>query len=408
MAKSPYGRAVAIEYEADKGYGLGKQVYRHSFGEKGGAVPRLVKNANGNLEMRGGAYGYKKMMGTEWIENPPSKKFRHERKASPRRFFKGSLRTMKKGAHRIVIGCPRDHAHKFVGGRCIGGTRAQSVLHPKRRKFARKPTARKGVSTKMAKKRRSKGKSRKSHKSRARAGTRKVYRPSLHRVKHGKRSGWGWKRRSRVLKHDYVMNPPRRRRGRRSFRSHKGRSVRRHRARRSSGSHRRFRRNPDYMGLATSLLIGGAVGAVALIATKWLVNITPWVKDQTPVMKSIALAVGGAAVGAVAYYLTKNTTLAVAAATVPVAVALVELIVGFVPAIGTASGLGDDEFVGADRFEEGDTVIGDDGEEYVAEADESDVGFEQNVAGFQNQIAGTPLIMERGANLAGTPLIMER
>lgn len=53
-----------------------------------------------------------------------------ERLAEPSEFHRKSFRTIKSGSHKVVVGCPR--AEMFVGRRCMGGTRAQSVLHPLR------------------------------------------------------------------------------------------------------------------------------------------------------------------------------------------------------------------------------------------------------------------------------------
>lgn len=61
-----------------------------------------------------------------------------ERKASPSKFRKGSLRTVVAGKHRIIVGCPKGSG-KFRG-RCPTGTRVQSILHPlcERSRFAKK------------------------------------------------------------------------------------------------------------------------------------------------------------------------------------------------------------------------------------------------------------------------------
>ncbi len=56
-------------------------------------------------------------------------RFLRERVRSPKAFAKGSLRTVTRGKHRVVIGCPvgkYDRKKK----RCRVGTRSQSVLHP--------------------------------------------------------------------------------------------------------------------------------------------------------------------------------------------------------------------------------------------------------------------------------------
>ena len=50
-----------------------------------------------------------------------------ERQASPKKFAKGSLRTIKRGKTLIVVGCPRG---KWDGKRCRVGTRAQTILRP--------------------------------------------------------------------------------------------------------------------------------------------------------------------------------------------------------------------------------------------------------------------------------------
>lgn len=61
----------------------------------------------------------------ESIQNPRPR-FRHERLRSPRKLY--HLRTIKRGKHRIIVGCPVP-VHK--GGRCPVGTIAQAVLHPR-------------------------------------------------------------------------------------------------------------------------------------------------------------------------------------------------------------------------------------------------------------------------------------
>lgn len=44
---------------------------------------------------------------------------------------KGSFRTVKRGATRIVVCCPRG---KWRGGRCTVGMRAQSILRKRRKR----------------------------------------------------------------------------------------------------------------------------------------------------------------------------------------------------------------------------------------------------------------------------------
>lgn len=58
---------------------------------------------------------------------PSRAMFCAERVAAPARFAAGSFRTVKVGAHRITVGCPRGHFH---GGRCAVGTQTQRILHP--------------------------------------------------------------------------------------------------------------------------------------------------------------------------------------------------------------------------------------------------------------------------------------
>lgn len=55
-------------------------------------------------------------------------KYCRQRLEEPSEFHKKSLRTIKSGEHKVVVGCPKKK--KFVGGRCAGGTRAQAILHP--------------------------------------------------------------------------------------------------------------------------------------------------------------------------------------------------------------------------------------------------------------------------------------
>ena len=66
-------------------------------------------------------------------------RFVRERLASPREFAPASFRTEKRGKHRIIVACPKGHFHDE---KCMVGTRAQAVLHPKselgkNRKFRR-------------------------------------------------------------------------------------------------------------------------------------------------------------------------------------------------------------------------------------------------------------------------------
>lgn len=55
-------------------------------------------------------------------------KYCRERLEEPEMFHKKSLRTIRSGKHKVIIGCPK--GRDFVGGRCKGGTRAQAILHP--------------------------------------------------------------------------------------------------------------------------------------------------------------------------------------------------------------------------------------------------------------------------------------
>lgn len=57
-------------------------------------------------------------------------KYCRERLAEPSEFHKKSLRTIKSGKHKVIVGCPK--TSKFIHGRCAGGTRAQALLHPLR------------------------------------------------------------------------------------------------------------------------------------------------------------------------------------------------------------------------------------------------------------------------------------
>ena len=67
---------------------------------------------------------------------PIEKKGRYirERLRSPEEFHKGTLRTVKVGDHRIIVGCPKRKDRKKVeiieGMRCPVGTEAQAILHP--------------------------------------------------------------------------------------------------------------------------------------------------------------------------------------------------------------------------------------------------------------------------------------
>lgn len=52
-----------------------------------------------------------------------------ERVENPKHFDRKSLRTIKRGKHKVIIGCPKGNwlpATKV----CIVGTRKQSILHP--------------------------------------------------------------------------------------------------------------------------------------------------------------------------------------------------------------------------------------------------------------------------------------
>jgi len=57
----------------------------------------------------------------------PLAHFCRERQVSPSKCAKGSTRTVKRGAARIVVCCPKG---KFRRGRCTVGMHAQSILRP--------------------------------------------------------------------------------------------------------------------------------------------------------------------------------------------------------------------------------------------------------------------------------------
>jgi hypothetical protein len=62
--------------------------------------------------------------------------FIRERVNAPNKFLKGSFRTLVKGEHRIVVGCPKTGKCKTPScstarGLCPRGMRVQTILHPK-------------------------------------------------------------------------------------------------------------------------------------------------------------------------------------------------------------------------------------------------------------------------------------
>lgn len=59
----------------------------------------------------------------------PSATYCRERQAPPSHFDKRSLRTVKQGKARIVIGCPKGKWDQKAK-RCRVGTRAQTILRP--------------------------------------------------------------------------------------------------------------------------------------------------------------------------------------------------------------------------------------------------------------------------------------
>lgn len=64
-------------------------------------------------------------------------KYIRERVASPKKFAKGSLRTITRGGKKIVVGCPKGK-YDAKRKRCKVGMRAQSILHPMKKKYAGK------------------------------------------------------------------------------------------------------------------------------------------------------------------------------------------------------------------------------------------------------------------------------
>ncbi len=64
------------------------------------------------------------------VDCPKGKgKFCRVRKAPPKRFAKGSMRTVKQGKIRVVIGCPKG-MWDTKAKRCKVGTRAATILYP--------------------------------------------------------------------------------------------------------------------------------------------------------------------------------------------------------------------------------------------------------------------------------------
>ena len=66
-------------------------------------------------------------------------KYVRERKKSPKKFAKGSFRTIKAGKKKLIVGCPKrkwdpkkvwKKAGKTIKGKCKAGMQVQSVLHP--------------------------------------------------------------------------------------------------------------------------------------------------------------------------------------------------------------------------------------------------------------------------------------
>ncbi len=60
-----------------------------------------------------------------------TKNFVRHRQFSPKRCAKGSFRTIERGKIKLVVCCPKGH---WKHGRCLVGTRAQSILKPRKRR----------------------------------------------------------------------------------------------------------------------------------------------------------------------------------------------------------------------------------------------------------------------------------
>jgi hypothetical protein len=60
-----------------------------------------------------------------------TKNWRRERIKDPNKFDKRSFRTIRRGDHLVIVGCPKG---KWRGGRCTTAMEVQAILHPKTEK----------------------------------------------------------------------------------------------------------------------------------------------------------------------------------------------------------------------------------------------------------------------------------
>lgn len=249
-------------------------------------------------------------------------RFRHERKRAASRFHRGSFRTIASGSHRVVVGCPKDHGHKWIsaGGRsrCIGGMRAASVLHPRHNSHRRNISGR-GVSG-MAKRKKKSGIRRRktARKSRGRksSGAQRRHRP----VFYGRRVS----RRSKLLP------------------KHRGQIVNRRRSRRNPrrrrNIHRMYRRNPNggFWRIAGQFGLGVVVGGLpfaGLIAIEQRTKLgeqRPWVQGL------VEIGTGAATAGLLALIpaARRRPVFLLGAAAPGLVVGLWDIAANFIPALG--------------------------------------------------------------------------
>lgn len=98
--------------------------------------------------VRGKAHPMRTMLMRRWM-NPYSRKAKyiHKRLRSPRKFARGSMRTISIGGRKkMVVGCPKHHWDKRRR-RCRVGMRGQSILMPK---YANNPRRRRKIKIRKA------------------------------------------------------------------------------------------------------------------------------------------------------------------------------------------------------------------------------------------------------------------
>jgi hypothetical protein len=395
--------ALELRYRADKGDGTA--YYKHEFKKRITMVPR-----RDGVLLRGATVEYGPE-GTAWLDNPPRRRgrrsvrrhnpyssgaaFIHERKRSPRSFHRGSFRTVssRSGTHRIVIGCPKSHTHRWVRGRCIGGMRVQSVLHPKNERT--NPRGR-GVID-LAAKRRKKG-----HRSRRRASAAQMAARAKFAARfggkrrRGKRSGG--KRRRSSTRSAWRRRPLGQRRYRASGSPHR---VHRTNPRRRSGRRRRgyrshYRRNfgGGFGRVLAQFGVGLIPGFIGLGLSRILVTKVEALKRQKPWVGSLLSIGSGLAVmglTAIVPAARRRPLVLIGAAAPGVVFGVFDFLAGIVPGLeheevkaakegATETGVPKSDISGVGApVHEGQRTVGEDGRVYVARRMDG-MGFAEKLA----------------------------